>query len=189
MTETVAPQTYAVLDLPEPIATKVMDIRRKHNDEFRMALPAETTVVGSGGLGCFKAGTSLTEVTQTLDRVSAETAPIRTSFDRVVRFPNTDIFVFVFADDSRLRGLQDRIAASGLEFEDNPWPFTPHVTLRSRTPVSDEEAGSLLQETIREPFELEQLSVYQLAEDPSGEAPVVCTLLHRTKLSAGTVGA
>ena len=188
MTETVAPQTYAVLDLPEPIATKVMEIRRKHNDEFRMALPAETTVVGSGGLGCFKAGTSLTEITQTVDRVSAETAPIRTSFDRVVRFPNTDIFVFVFADDSRLRGLQDRIAASGLQFEDNPWPFTPHVTLRSRSPVTEEEAASLLEETIREPFELQQLSVYQLAQDPSGTAPVVCTLLHRTQLGTRAYG-
>ncbi len=188
MAETVAPQTYAVLDLPEPIATKVMEIRREHNDKFRMALPAETTVVGSGGIGCFEPGSSLTEVFETLDRISAETPIIRTSLDRVIRFPNTDIFVFVFAGDSELRRLQDRIAASGLRFDNNPWPFTPHVTLRSRSPVTEEEAASLLKETIREPFELEQLSVYQLAEDPSGRAPVVCTLLHRTRLGAEASG-
>ena len=184
MTDTVPPQTYAVLDLPDPIATQVMEIRRKYNDEFRLSLPAETTVVGSGGLGCFKVGSSLTAVRETLDRVAAATPAMRTSLDRVVRFPNTDIFVFVFSNESALRGLQASIEASGLEFEDNPWPFTPHVTLRSRSPVSAEEAASLLQEAIREPFELDQLSVYQLAEDPSGQAPVVCTLLHRTRLSA-----
>src|SRR5687767_8110826 len=184
MTDTIAPQTYAVLDLPDEVAMEVMEIRRKHKDEFRMALPAETTLVGSGGLGCFKVGSSLAEVSETLDRIAAETPPIRTSLDHVVRFPNTDIFVFVFSDDSELRGLQDRIAASGLLFEDNPWPFTPHVTLRSRSPVTEDEAASLLEEKIREPFHLQQLSVYQLAENPSGEARVVCTLLHRTRLRA-----
>jgi hypothetical protein len=188
MTDTVGPQTYAVLDLPDPIATKVIKTWRKHNDEFRMALPAETTVVGSGGLGCFKVGSSLTEVRETLDRIAADTPPIRTSLDHVVRFPNTDIFVFVFSDHSELRGLQERVAASGLQFEDNPWPFTPHVTLRSRSPVTDDEAAGLLKETIPGSFELEQLSVYQLAEDPSGNAPVVCTLLHRAQLSAGPSG-
>ena len=188
MTDMVEPQTYAVLDLPDAIATKVIEIRRKHDDEFRMALPAETTVVGSGGLGCFKVGSSLTEVSETLDRIAAETPPIRTSLHHVVRFPNTDIFVFVFSDDSKLRAFQDRIAASGLHFEDNPWPYTPHVTLRSRSPVTDNEAASLFEETIREPFDLQQLSVYQLVEDPSGEAPVVCTLLHRTRLGARSRG-
>ena len=183
----ISPQTYAVLDLPEPFATKVMEIRRKHRDAFRSALPAETTIVGSGGLGCFKTDTPTADVFATLDRVAAETPPIETSLGPVIRFPNTDIFVFTFADEGRLRSLQQRIADSGLEFDDNPWPFTPHVTLRSRSPVSDEDAASILEERIPDPFVLDQLSVYQLADDPRGQAPVVCTLLHRARLSGRTL--
>ncbi len=164
-----------------------MDIRRKHGDLFRAALPAETTVVGSSGVGCFKVGSNPADVFATLDKVAAETPPIQTSLGAVIRFPNTDIFVFTFTDESGLRALHQRIVGSGLQFEDNPWPFGPHVTLRSRSPVSDDDAASLLDERIAEPFVLDQLSVFQLSDDPEGQAPVVCNLLHRTHL-AGTSG-
>jgi 2'-5' RNA ligase len=186
---TIQPHTYAVLDLPEPIAGKVMEIRRAHRDAFRSALPAETTIIGSGGVGCFKPGTPVARVFEVLDRVAAATPPIRSSLGSVIRFPNTDIFVFAFADEAALRDLHERMAGSGLEFEDNPWPFTPHVTLRSRSPVTEEDAASLFATRISGTFELNQMSVYQLSDDPLGHAPVICTLLHRTRLGRGIASA
>jgi 2'-5' RNA ligase len=183
VTATIQPDTYAVLDLPEPIAGRVMEIRRKHRDAFRSALPAETTVIGSSGVGCFKAGTPAVEVFDVLDRIATATAPIHTALDGVTRFPNTDIFVFTFSDETALRSLHQRIVSSGLTFEENPWPFGPHVTLRSRSPITDDDVASLYQERIPGDFELGQMSVYQLDEGQSADAPVICTLLHRIQLS------
>jgi 2'-5' RNA ligase len=182
MTATIAEQTYAVLDLPDPVAGKVMAIRQKHRDAFRSALPAEVTVVGSSGVGCFTPGSVAAYVLGALDRIAGDTRPIQTSLDGVHRFPQTDIFVFLFTDKDEIRQLHERIAGSGLSFLPNPWPFEPHVTLRSRSPVTDDEAASLLAERIPEPFKLDQLSVYELREDPSGATPVICELLHRTRL-------
>jgi hypothetical protein len=41
---------YVVLDIPEPVASKVIAAREKYGDAFRSALPAEITVAGSGGV-------------------------------------------------------------------------------------------------------------------------------------------
>jgi 2'-5' RNA ligase len=172
-----------VLDLPEPVASKVLEIRRKHHDAFRSALPAEVTVVGSSGVGCFAPGTPSATVFDVLERVATETAPIRTSLGGVIRFPNTDIFVFQFTDEDAIGRLHERIAHSGLHFEPNPWPFGPHVTLRSRSPVTDADAASILSERILDEFVLDQLSVYQLDDDPTDQVPVICRLLHRTRLA------
>ena len=180
--DTIAEQTYAVLDLPSPIADKILEIRRRHRDDFRAALPAEVTLVGSGGVGCFAAGQPAHRVLDVLDQIAAETPAIEVALGAVERFPNTDIFAFRFVDDSALYELHARIAGSGLAFDPTPFPFGPHVTLRSRSPVSDEDTQGVLAERIDEPFVLEDLSVYRLEQDPTEQAPVICRLLHRTRL-------
>lgn len=164
----IPPLTYAVLDLPEPVATLVAEIRRRHRDAYYMALPAEVTVIGSSGVGCFTTDQDADDVFRTLDAIAAETAPIHTSFGQVIRFPNTDIFVFQLTDESGVRQLRERIVASGLRFESKRWPFGPHCTLRVRSPVTDEEAASVLAERIEAPYVLDQLSVYHLDDDPWG---------------------
>ncbi len=184
--DTIAEQTYAVLDLPDPVAGRILEIRRRHRDDFRAALPAEVTLVGSGGVGCFAVGQPAQRVFDVLDEIAAETSPIKAALDQVERFPNTDIFAFRFADESRLRELHGRIAQSGLAFEPNRFPFGPHVTLRSRSPVSDVEAQSVLAERIERSFLLRDLSIYRLERDPAGQVPVICRLLHRAQLSGRT---
>lgn len=174
--------TYAVLDLPEPVASMVMAIRRKHNDAFRSALPAEITVAGSGGVGCFIADEDPEHVWGVLGEIAATTRPIKTTFGEVIRFPGTDIFVIRPHPDDALRALHARIANSPIRFRPNPFPYTPHCTLRSRSPVSDDEAEALVAERIPDSFTLEQMSVYRLAAGPSAQVPVLCTLLHRWTL-------
>ena len=181
--DTIAAQTYAVLDLPGPVAGRILEIRRRHRDDFRAALPAEVTLVGSGGVGCFAIGQSAHRVFEVLDMIAAQTPPIEAALGQVERFPNSDIFAFRFADESRLQDLHERIAQSGLAFEPNRFPFGPHVTLRSRSPVTEEEAQSVLAERIAEPFVLRDLSVYRLERDPTGQRPVICRLLHRAQLT------
>jgi hypothetical protein len=181
----IPPQTYAVLDIPEPAGGKIMDIRRRYQDGYYMALPPEVTLVGSSGVGCFRTDQEAAQVFAVLDAIAASTAPITTALSSVTRFPDTDIFVFQFADESALRQLHRRIVESGLRFEENRWPYGPHSTLRATLPVTDDEARAISTERIEEPFVLDHLSVYHLDDDPCGTLPVLCHLLHRTRLSAG----
>ncbi|MEO6059650.1 MAG: hypothetical protein ABIQ05_06760 [Candidatus Limnocylindria bacterium] len=182
MIDRIPPQTYAVLDLPEPVAGRVMEIRRKHRDDFRSALPAEVTVVGSSGVGCFAEGQPAHNVFATLDRIAATTQPIRTSLDGVIRFPNTDIFAFGFTDEAGLRNLHRRpvsrgspstttLGRSSLTSLCGRVPPSPMKTPRA-SPTSASRTSSTL----------DQLSMYQLDEDPAGQAPVICKLLHRSRL-------
>ncbi len=180
--ETIAEQSYVVLDIPSPVADRVLEIRREHRDDFRAALPVEVTLAGSGGVGCFTPGQPAAPVFDALDRIASETPPFATSLSEVERFPDTDIFVFRFGDESGLRRLQERIAGSGIAFDPTPYPFVPHVTIRSRSPVTDEDAASMLAERIPDEFVLDSLSVYQLERDPAGAIPVICRLSRRLRL-------
>src|SRR5205809_239975 len=44
-------ETYIVLDVPQPFASRVLDLRVQSGDDFRAALPVEITLIGSGGVG------------------------------------------------------------------------------------------------------------------------------------------
>ncbi|MGH2350911.1 MAG: 2'-5' RNA ligase family protein [Chloroflexota bacterium] len=169
--------TYVCLDLPSSVAEQVLAIRRAQRDEFRAALPAEITVAGSSGVGPIAPDQDPQEAFARLDAIAAQTPPIEASFRDVVRFPNTDIFVLALKNQRPFRALHERIATSGLRFK--PTPFsddTPHCTLRSRSPVTEEEAAELLALRIPEPFVIDTMSVYRLDKLPM-------TLLHRSRLT------
>lgn len=164
--EPFAAETYLCLDLPAPVADQILCIRRAHHDAFRAALPAEITVAGSGGLGVVMPDQDVETVFTALEHVAAMTPPIRATFGPVRRFPNTDIFVLTLVDEAPFHALQQRLATSGIRFEPSPFPFTPHCTLRSRSPVAADEAQHLLSLRISERFVLDTLSVYVLDGRP-----------------------
>jgi hypothetical protein len=171
-----AATTAVVLDVPDPVANIVMSIRRKHRDELGCAVPVEITVAGSSGVGEVEAGQDPTHVFAVLDAIAADTAPICARFVAVMRFPTTDIFVLTLADERPFRALHERVATSGIRFQPSPFPYTPHCTLRSRSPVSATEAAELLSLRITDAFILTILSVYMLDR-------LSCTLLHRVSLT------
>lgn len=170
--------TFVVLDLPEPVASAVMDVRRRHRDEVRMALPAEVTLTGSSGVGVLEADQDRESVFAVLDEIAASTAPITARFGPVLHWPPS-LFVFSYEDEEPIRALHGRIAASGMRFGPIPHPFTPHTTLRSREDPTDEECQDLLNLRIPGPFCLDTMSVY---EGGPGD-PVWIRLLHRVRLS------
>jgi hypothetical protein len=177
--------SYVVLDIPSPFAEQVLAIRMRERDPFRYSLPAETTVSGSSGTGPIAADEDLDRVTAVLDRVAAETAPIRSSFGPVRRFPDSDVFYLSFADERPFRTLHERIAESGLRFQPAAFPFGPHCTLRTRAPVTDREAAALLATVVDGNFTLDTLSLYDLPARSSpltGFTTLLC-LLHRVRLS------
>jgi hypothetical protein len=154
-------------------------------DALRWSLPAETTVSGSSGTGPIAADEAPMGVIATLDRIAAETAPIRAAFGPARRFPNSDVFYLSFLDEAPLRALHERIARSGLRFQPTPFPFGPHCTLRTRSPVTDDEAAEALAARIDGEFVLDTLSLYDLPArvmSVEGFATLLC-LLHRARLT------
>lgn len=79
--------TFVVLDLLEPVASAVMDVRRRQRDEVRMALPVEVTMTGSSGVGVFAADQDRGIVFARLDEIAASTAPIVARFGPVLHWP------------------------------------------------------------------------------------------------------
>jgi GNAT superfamily N-acetyltransferase len=176
--------SYVVLDLPPPVADKVLAIREGHGDFFRGSLVAETTVIGSGGVGPIHTSEDSARVYRIVDEIASSTPPIRARLGPVRRFPNSDVFYFSFVDEAPLIALHARIASSGLRFAPVSFSFVPHVTARTRAPINDAEASDLLALRIADEFILDTLSVYQLVwrQPPTDHFQTLLCLLHRARL-------
>lgn len=170
--------SYAVLDVPEPQASAIMEVRRAHGDLFRAALPVEITLTDS-----FDPSQDAEEAFTTLDAMASETAPIETSFVRAHRFPNSDTFVMRLAAEEPFRALRQKIIATRLKFvPPSAYEYVPHCTLRTRSPVTSDEAEQLVSTEIPGQMTLDSLSVYTLtrAATPAG---VEYHLRHRARLA------
>lgn len=166
--------TYIVLELPEPIASTIHNIRAELGDDFQASMPTEITIIGSSGVGCIAQDQDPDELFKVIDEIAASTPPITVSFDKVHRFPGTDIVVMKLKDETLVRSLHKRFVESGIKFQDSNFAYEPHCTLRSKSPLTDQEMEELSKLKIEGDFTLQTLSVY--AMPPPG------TLLHTTKL-------
>lgn len=157
--------TYIVLDVPEPQASAVISIRRAHRDLFRAALPVEITLTDS-----IDPSQDADDAFELLAKVAAETHPIQTSFLKAHRFPDSGTFVMRLANEMPFRDLRNRIIATGIAFQPSEYAFIPHCTLRTRSPVSGEDARLLLGTEISGAMVLDTIAIYTLtrAATPSG---------------------
>ncbi|MDQ0891265.1 2'-5' RNA ligase [Paenibacillus sp. V4I9] len=160
-----AVDSYIVLDIPEDIAQKVMNIRKHNKDQFRLSLPVEITITGSSGIGVIDHNEDPEKVFNIVGEIAASIPPIRATFGNVIRFPYTDIFVLTLKDEGPFKKFQKRLADSGIRFKENPFPYKPHCTLRGRSPVTEEEAEQLYKVSITEEFYLNTFSIYSLGTD------------------------
>jgi len=168
--------TYIVLELPEPISSTIHSIRAELGDDFQASMPNEITIVGSSGVGPVAQDQDPDEFFKAINEIAASTPPITVSFDKVHRFPGTDIVVMKLLDDSLIRSLHQRFVESGIKFQDTDFAYEPHCTLRSKSPLTDHEMEKLSKLKIEGNFTLHTLSVY--AMPPPGK------LLHTVQLSS-----
>ncbi|NMP24634.1 2'-5' RNA ligase family protein [Sulfobacillus harzensis] len=175
--------TYVILPVPPPVAERIMAIRTEHQDAFRMALPVEITVAGSSGIGTIHHDQDPDEAFRLLDTVANTTPPIRVSFGPVQRFPGTDIFVVQPVDPRPFHQLHQRLATSGIKFNVSPFPYTPHCTLRSRSPVSETEARRLMETQITGTVTLTMLQVLRVNRLPP-DRRVQLDILHEARFMA-----
>jgi 2'-5' RNA ligase len=171
--------TYIVLDLPEPTASTIHNIRAKLGDDFQASMPNEITIVGSSGVGPIAQDQDPDEFFKIVGVIAASTPPITVSFDKTHRFPGTDIVVMQLKDGTLIRSLHQRFVESGIKFQDTDFTYEPHCTLRSKSPLTDREMEELSRLKIEGDFTLQTLSIYRMP--PPGE------LLHAVQLGSSKV--
>ena len=170
--------TYIVLDLPKKVAEDIMRIRIQNKDEIRSALPAEITVIGSSGVGVLKRDQDPQNVYKIIDDIAKDTAPLHLKFNEVERFTGTDIFVMKLDDETEIRRLHECFKNSAMKCKESQFPYTPHCTLRSRSPITDEEVETIMKTRIEDEFVVDTLSVYTMDKLPM-------TKLYSVKLTGG----
>lgn len=158
--------TYIVLDMPSPVNEIITNLRKHHNDEFRSSLPVEITVAGSSGNGVIEKGQDEEFVYNTIKQIALRTKPIKTSFKDVLRFPGTDIFVLTLRDEDAFMKLYEKINKSGIKFKHSEFPYKPHCTLRSKSPISDDEIKAIMETKIDLEFILDTISIYTMDKIP-----------------------
>lgn len=168
--------TYIVLELPGPIANIIHNIRTGQGDDFQASMPAEITIVGSSGVGPIAHDQDPEEFFTAINEIAASTPPFTVSFDKVHRFPGTDIVVMKLKDETLVRSLHQKFVESGIKFQDTNFAYEPHCTLRSKSPLTDQEMEELSKLKIEGDFILQTLSVY--AMPPPGR------LLHTVQLGS-----
>lgn len=95
-----------------------------------------------------------------------------------MRFPGSDVFVFTLKDEERFRLLHEEIKNSGIVFKGSPFPYKPHCTLRSRTPITDKEVEEIMTTKLSDEFILDSLSIYMVDKIPLSR-------LYTVKLTGG----
>ena len=168
--------TYIVLDIRSAMAERIRSIRARFDPE-RSTLPAEITVTGSSGLGHIVPGQPMDEVISEMDRIADGFAPFAASFDKVERFPDTEIYYLTVSDPAPFQTIHEAFAKSSIRFQPSPYPFHPHCTLKLRSKPSDPELLELLfLDAPKGSFTLSSLSLYALPDVRS------CELLHTARL-------
>ena len=158
--------TYIVLDLPKEVSEKVMKIRVANKDEFRASLPVEITITGSTGVGVISNNQSEEFVYEEIKKIASRTKPIKLVFSHVEQVRDTGIYVLKLKDESKLRMLHNDFKNVGIKYAGMEYGYSPHCTLRSRKPITDNEIKKLQETKIEDEFIVDTLSVYMLDKLP-----------------------
>ena len=86
--------THIVFDVPEPISTKVMALRKKYNDLFRSSLPVKITLTGSSGIGVLEHNQNPQHVYDVINNIASKIKPVKASFSSVIRFQTRTFLCF-----------------------------------------------------------------------------------------------
>ena len=169
---------YIVMDIPSPLAEKIQDFRREFDPE-RAMLPAEITLTGSCGTGLVTKGQSIQEISDQLNKAAELIHPFEVRFDKVDRFPNTDIYFLSLMDSPELMHAQRIVSDCGIKFDETPYPYHPHCTLSLRKKISDGQKlfDLFFLKIPSEPFRLDMISVYAMRDADT------CEILHKIALN------
>lgn len=156
---------YIVLDVPPPASDYVRALRRRFDPE-RADVPVEITIAGSSGLGTIVSDQRPELVFGTVSEIASKFVPFQTSFLRVKKFKGTGIVYFELANPLNFIQIHNAFAASAIAFNKNPFPFTPHCTIRLKKGIRVKEIReSILTAPPEYEFFLRSVSIYTYEDE------------------------
>ena len=152
---------FVVAELTERALEEVSAVQRLHDPKLANGSTPHITIVGSSGVGPIALGTPVARMRELLEPITRTTPPITVHFGPPIRFMQTEIIVLPLDPHGELRTLHERIATSGLVFDQARFPFSPHCTLSFFPTITPAVQRKLLALRIEAPMVIERLQVYQ----------------------------
>ena len=125
--------TYLISELSGVAVQFVTAMREKYNPE-RVAWPVDITIAGSSGVGTISEEQDLEEVIKQLAPIIRETYFTEVKFENIQSFPSTGIY-FLHPERDLFDRMHKAVVSSGVIFNENAFPYTPHCTLRDGPPM------------------------------------------------------
>mgnify|MGYP003288259202 CR=1 FL=1 len=126
------------------------------------------TITGSSGVGPIPLNVPVEQMEEALAPIAKSTEPIKAWLGAPMRFMQTDIIVVPLDPHGPLRTLHERIATSGLPFQQARFPFTPHATLSFYVTLDEAQRRELLSVRIDEPVIIDRLQCYRTVDPLPG---------------------
>ena len=152
---------FIIAELGGEAGARIREINEKYDPRLARYKAPHVTLTGSSGVGPIPASVSLAELEQKLVPITSSTEPMSLRFGPPLRFMQTEIVVLPLDPHGPLRVLHDRIATSGLPFQQARFTFSPHCTLSLYPTLTRDTARELLAMRIREPVVIDRITVYQ----------------------------
>ena len=128
--------TYLIAELAGDVVPLVYDLRKRFNPGHTN-WPVDITIAGSSGIGTIKEGQSVFEVVDILKPIISKFSFFEVSFTSINRFPGTGIYHLI-PEREPFDMLHKAVVNSGVLFNENPWPYNPHCTLRAGSETTEE---------------------------------------------------
>lgn len=122
------------------------------------------TITGSSGVGPIPLDVPVVQIEEALAPIAESTAPITAKLGAPMRFMQTEIIVLPLDPHGPLRTLHERIASSGLPFQQARFPFTPHATLSFYVTLDAAQRRDLLAVRVDEPVIIDRLQCYRTVD-------------------------
>ena len=140
---------------------RIREINEKYDPRLARYKAPHLTLTGSSGVGPLPASVTTAELTDKLGPIASDTPPLVLSFGPPMRFMQTEIVVLPLDPHGPLRIFHDRVASSGLPFQQARFTFSPHCTLNLYPTLSRETARELLAIRITAPVVIDRVTLYK----------------------------
>lgn len=165
---------FIIAGIPGAEGERIAALQREYDPRLVKLGPPHVTLAGSSGMGPIASDTSVAELREQLEPITATAAPITLHFGRPTQFMQTEIVVLPLDPHGALRTLHERIKTSGLRAAPPRFFFTPHVTLSLYRELPRDLLAQLLRQRFDEPVTIDHIECHLTRE--TGESRKLLTL-------------
>ena len=153
--------TYIVAELPDDLASWVEAVRERFEPAIAH-MPQEITLAGSSGVGPLVRGQDIADVHAQVEAAVADKTDFLFRLVQIGNFEQTDIY-FVEPERNGFLELHHALKASRIAFENNPFPYHPHCSLKGFTPLRPGEREALTSLPLPSgTFRIRCVSIYEM---------------------------